>query len=197
VCGSHSERMDALTVLTLTIRLYDATGLSHDTWEQAIAVAASTLHQTGVKAQWMDCSAPAAAGRCQAPLVQNELILRVRHASKRTGTQTLGDAVVDTRVRAGSFATLYANRIIATAADSGVDQGVVLGRALAHEIGHLLLGRRDHAAGGLMRAHWTAVELQRSLARDWRFSDAELAEIRSALARRTGPALAAMRPADK
>jgi len=34
--------------------------------------------------------------------------------------------------------------------------GRVLGRALAHEIGHFLLQSRDHAATGLMRARqWT------------------------------------------
>jgi hypothetical protein len=180
--------MALLAALTLTIRLYDATGLSPDAWEQAIAVAAATLQQTGLATEWLDCGgAPAASGRCQEPLTPNELILRIRDASKRTGPQTLGDAVIDTRARAGNLATLYADRIAATAAGSGVAEGVVLGSALAHEIGHLLLGRRDHAASGLMRAHWSAIELQRQLARDWRFSEAEAAEIRAGLTRRTRP----------
>jgi hypothetical protein len=34
----------------------------------------------------------------------------------------------------------------------------VLGRALAHEIGHFLLGTRTHAERGLMRAQFTAKE---------------------------------------
>jgi hypothetical protein len=36
--------------------------------------------------------------------------------------------------------------------------GIVLGRALAHEIGHFLLGTATHARRGLMRPHFDAVE---------------------------------------
>jgi hypothetical protein len=36
--------------------------------------------------------------------------------------------------------------------------GVVLGRALAHEIGHYLLGTRTHARSGLMRPDFSALE---------------------------------------
>ena len=34
-----------------------------------------------------------------------------------------------------------------------------LGRALAHEIGHYLLGSKQHTARGLMKARQTAVDL--------------------------------------
>lgn len=184
--------MHLLTTLALTIRLYDVTGVPPATLQQALAVASSTLQQAGVELQWTHCpaaaTAAAAASHCQEPLAANELVLRVQHAAVKTGSQTLGDAVVDTRVRAGSLATLYADRIVAAATNSGVEIGVVLGRAVAHEVGHLLLGRRDHATAGLMRAHWTAGELRQGARRDWRFSDAEMDEIRSGLTRRTGVA---------
>jgi hypothetical protein len=36
--------------------------------------------------------------------------------------------------------------------------GMVLGRALAHEIGHFLLGTHTHARSGLMRPHFSALE---------------------------------------
>ena len=36
--------------------------------------------------------------------------------------------------------------------------GIVLGRALAHEIGHFLLGTHTHASRGLMRPHFDAIE---------------------------------------
>lgn len=42
-----------------------------------------------------------------------------------------------------------------------VDQrrlGIVLGRALAHEIGHYLLDTHTHARSGLMRPHFNALE---------------------------------------
>jgi hypothetical protein len=32
---------------------------------------------------------------------------------------------------------------------------IVLGHAMAHEIGHVLLGSSDHASGGMMQGAWT------------------------------------------
>ena len=36
----------------------------------------------------------------------------------------------------------------------------VLGYAIAHEIGHILLGQSSHAAAGLMRANWSEKDLK-------------------------------------
>lgn len=181
--------MDLLTTFALTIRLYDVTGVPPAIFQQALAVASSTLREAGVDVQWALCpaneGAATAAPRCQELLAPNELVLRVRNAAGKTGPHTLGDAIVDTRIHAGSMATLYADRVVAAAANSGAEIGVVLGRAMVHEVGHLLLGRRDHATAGLMRAHWTAGELRQSSRRDWRFSAVEISEIRSGLNRRT------------
>ena len=49
----------------------------------------------------------------------------------------------------------------------------VLGRAIAHEIGHQLLGSNDHTPRGLMRETWTAEELTRNRAEDWQFSTSQ------------------------
>jgi hypothetical protein len=40
-----------------------------------------------------------------------------------------------------------------------VNEGMVLGHAIAHELGHLLLGVDAHSPEGLMRAHWTSRDL--------------------------------------
>lgn len=178
--------MPLLTALALTIRLYDLTGLPAGTWQDAIGVASTTLQQAGIDAQWVDCAAVAPASHCQEALTAAELVLRVRHAPLHRGTQALGDAIVDPRAGRGTVATLYANRIAATAASSGVETSVVLGRALAHEVGHLLLGNPSHSPTGLMRAHWTPVELSADAVQDWRFSDAEAAVMRVGLADRAG-----------
>ena len=50
---------------------------------------------------------------------------------------------------------------------------VLLGRALAHEIGHLLLGTTPHASTGLMRALWSTATLKRDNADDWLFTPAD------------------------
>ena len=50
---------------------------------------------------------------------------------------------------------------------------------MAHEIGHLLLGRGYHGRTGLMRAEWGYESLTRE--GQWRFSNAESARMQGAL----------------
>jgi hypothetical protein len=48
-----------------------------------------------------------------------------------------------------------------------IDHNKLLGRAIAHEIGHLLLATNTHAPSGLMRELWSHDELQRARREDW------------------------------
>lgn len=65
------------------------------------------------------------------------------------------------------------------------------GRAIAHELGHILLGTAKHSALGLMRAKWTEHELRRGLPIDWMFSRDERQAMRGGLSAR----LRQLRPA--
>ena len=71
-----------------------------------------------------------------------------------------------------------------------MDDGELLGRAMAHEIGHMLIGTSAHARFGLMRAVWASGELRRGMPLDWVFSAKEGAELRRRLdARTSAPAV--------
>ena len=73
-----------------------------------------------------------------------------------------------------------------------LDGADLLGLAMAHELGHLLMGTNEHAARGLMRAIWTRTELQRNAAEDWMFSETEMEAMRRAARLRSiGPTLGA------
>ena len=80
----------------------------------------------------------------------------------------LGEAQVDTQARTGSIATVFADRVASTSNRAGANARGVLGRVIAHEIGHLLIGTNHHSARGLMRAIWTDLELRRSIGLEWR-----------------------------
>jgi hypothetical protein len=56
----------------------------------------------------------------------------------------------------------------------------MIGRVMAHEIGHLVLGTNTHSASGLMREIWTFAELTRNRAQDWMFSGAQRDRLREA-----------------
>lgn len=86
------------------------------------------------------------------------------------------------RARGPYLATVYADLVTGVARGAGIDARELLGRAIAHEIGHLLLGTNQHASAGLMRAVWSRVELRRDKATDWHFLDSEAGSMRAAIA---------------
>jgi hypothetical protein len=97
---------------------------------------------------------------------------------------SLGFSTIDTRKRAGTLATIFADRVEALAGEARVDSSSLLGRVIAHEIGHLLLGTTRHNRHGLMRALWLTTELRRDAPIDWMFSAEEGASMRRHLMER-------------
>ncbi len=54
-------------------------------------------------------------------------------------------------------ANVYADRTRELA--DGREFEVILGRVIAHELGHLLLGKNAHSAAGIVHARWRAQDL--------------------------------------
>ena len=168
----------------VAIRVYDTTALSAVDLAAAQATAEAVLRSAGLAPEWAVCgrgAADAADDPCDRTMRSGELairIVRVHVPDRYRGTLPMGDAFVDVDARSGSLATMYLDRVQWLASASGADALVVLGRAMAHEVGHLLLGTNAHARAGLMRARWTAEELQRRHAEDWRFTGADARTMR-------------------
>ena len=164
---SVSAAMTAWT--TVVVRVYDTTDLSRSVREAAMNAASAALVTASVEVSWVDCSEQ---GReCQAPPEPRHLIVRLVNGRRAADGQrgTLGNALVDAGGHRGVLATVYIDRIRAVAAASGSDQAVLIGRAMAHELGHLLTGSREHARSGLMRGKWTVAEILRDRPEDWIF----------------------------
>jgi len=83
------------------------------------------------------------------------------------------------------LATVFADRVLDVARGAGIDAGSLLGLAIGHELGHLLLSTDAHAAIGLMRARWSQSELRVTRAADWQFLTAEARMIQDEVTRRT------------
>jgi hypothetical protein len=195
------------------IRVYHAGLPSADGLKAALAGATSVLFAAGLDASWVTCG-PSSSGvpGCDAPVAHDELAVRlVRLAGQPSARReiSLGYSLVDTSTAGGTLATVYIDRVQSLAAQVpcggsssrrgapstgvGCDAAALLGFAIAHEIGHLLLGTRDHSASGLMRAVWSRAELQRRVAADWRLTADESLAIRLAVHRRhqqTAPRMA-------
>ena len=164
--------------LPLVVQTYDTAGLPSAVLEQAQERAGATLAAVGIRPIWRPCHATICVPKPKA----RELDIRIVKAMGTTNRASLGFAFVDLEQRAGTLATVYVDRVDTLARDAGVDRGDLLGRAIAHEIGHLILGTNQHAPHGLMRATWKSDELRRDMPLDWMFSGREGAEMRANLA---------------
>jgi len=164
----------------LVVRTYNNFGVAAEEMTNARALAGVILRDAGLQAVWRDCSAG-----CADALGSGELLVRIVAAPEGIVADSLGSAVVDLQQGAGTLATVYADRINVLASRTGVSEGTLLGRAIAHEIGHLLLGTARHSAAGLMRALWSDRELQRDVAAEWTFSREDVARLGRGLATRS------------
>jgi hypothetical protein len=72
------------------------------------------------------------------------------------GETSLGFAFSDT----GIYASVFYNRVDEFANEGIATHSQILGHAMAHEIGHLLLDLRGHATFGIMRGHWSVQDLR-------------------------------------
>jgi hypothetical protein len=165
-----------MTALLLVVRSYDVYGVPAGHFLTAKRVAGQILERAGVNIQWIACPVAAPEERCATVPAPSDLIVRITRAPEEDGA--LGYAYIDTTRRGGSLATLYGDRIATLAQQAKLDGGTLLGRTLAHEIGHLLLGSTAHPKVGLMRARWSAEDLRRRAANDWAFTRRELEEMR-------------------
>ena len=196
--ASMSMLAAAAAALTITVRVYDLYGLPADQKAKALALAAATLAEANVTANWIDCSRDAqgvAPPACVEVLQQGELVLRIMDRTDR-GSHILGTAIVQKDADGPSvIASVYAASVAERSAKSGVPIVTIMGRVTAHEIGHLLLGTNSHTKAGIMRAAW---DVKQPHLYDWRFTSADAAKIRSRLlASRSEGDLAAGRQLDE
>jgi hypothetical protein len=181
----------------LVVRAYLATPVRDADWSAATRETAAILGDAGVGVDWMTCSGGTdVPERCATPMKWNEVavrIVRVEGAHELTSKAPLGESLLDPSHRLGTLATIYLDRVEWLARASRVSVAILLARAIAHELGHLLLGTPTHSGGGLMRAMWTRDELARRVPADWVFPADDAVRLRLAFERRTAgqPAMVA------
>jgi len=193
--GLHAR--GGVSDVTLTVRLYNSAQVPTNALVSARETAGAILADGGLRVVIQQCGvAGANTDPCSNPLKTNNMVVRVIDApAGRTSLHpdAFGFTYVVADTDRGWLATVFADRIGHAAARSGVASGTLLGRVMAHEVGHLLLGSGYHGATGLMRAQWR----DDSLASDgqWSFSIAESARMQAALVSTETKLL--QRPSDK
>jgi hypothetical protein len=175
---------------TLVVRVFNNFGVPAEELQDARAYAASILEDAGIEVTWMDCwhldkEAAGASARCGESTGSHEIVLRLQRANARSVERytSLGFSLV-VREGVAFLATVHPDLVESVSRGAGVRARDVLGRAIAHEIGHLLLNTNSHPAAGLMRAAWSRRELRRNAADDWRFLESEALKMREVVAAR-------------
>ena len=180
---------------TLTVRIYNNVGISPEHLRVATREAETILQAAGVSVFLLECwhrdAEPADAHEdCRRAPDGQTLTLRLPAApsSRSTRMVSMGYSLVQVGDRAPFLATVYTDRVMTVARDANVDPHRLLGRAIAHEIGHLLLNTTHHANGGLMREKWTRSELRNNDPLDWEFRDQDMRVMRVAVSARLNEA---------
>jgi len=176
-----THRSDLTATTRVPIRLYTAvTNFSADDQRIALAVAEEALSTASVNVAWTICE----PGACLA-LSPSALRVRIVQSpdSGQQDARVLGHALIDSREHTGVLATVFIDRTRKLAGDLNIDHRVLLGRTIAHEVGHLLLATATHGNAGLMREVWSRDELLGTHRDDWTFDPIDAAAIRERLAR--------------
>ena len=184
---THALVLAAIVV----IRTYNYAQLPPDELARARDTAARTFAKAGITLQWVDCWVPqtpvGTAARCTDPLREGgEFVLRLMPSSERRIRNAargiaLGSSLIDHDARGGALMSVDPSLVSELARHAGIDFSMLLGRAIAHETGHLLLGDTHHSRNGLMRALWSQDELRGIRPADWSFSAEEAAQMRFTL----------------
>jgi hypothetical protein len=174
---------DLTANMRVAVHVYSqAADFTPDDQRVSLDVAADVFARASVDVAWTMCG----ADTCLTPSAE-ALKLRLARSPDRgkTNSGVLGQALIDSQARAGVLATVFIDRTRKLARDLGIDYRVLLGRAIAHELTHLLLGTSVHGSG-LMRDFWSRQQLLGTGRGDWALDPLDVAMIRERLARRGG-----------
>jgi hypothetical protein len=169
---------------SLLVRIYDNVGVARSDLATAFRTAQDILRRADLSVDWVQCRARRdgpVPGVCDQPLSSGDVVVRLIEGSdKETGERrALGYSLFDSNGVSG-FATVYVDRVDWLAKRAQYPVAPVLGRAIAHEIGHLILRSNAHTETGLMREVWTAEQIVKNRREDWTFSPDQGGDLRNA-----------------
>ena len=166
----------------MRVVLHDSASVAEPTLEQAREFAAGVFHAAGIEIDGAsEASSCAAGSSARAFCVQ--VLLRPHHPQFEPGkVRTMGVALAADANRA--VVSVYLDAVAYVARRYGQPIGKVLGIALAHEIGHVLLPPPSHSTSGIMRASWEGDALRHAISGDIAFTARQAALMRDRLKNR-------------
>jgi hypothetical protein len=172
--------------LRLSIHVYNLSPVSPRTVDQAMKEARRILAGAAMQIVWQT-----------GPVDASEANITDQHAGSQSHERDHRDYIVVTILRKvpdsclqgalgyslpdarfGSHALIFCNRVERVSASGGIDLATILGHAIAHEIGHVLLGSPEHSAVGIMKARWGIADYQNAAKGCMKFTPSQCNVIR-------------------
>ena len=174
--------------LTITLRVYNYAHIPPALLSHAEEEATTIFRQAGVEAAWVDCPLSGAEldrfPACQQPMGGADFALRILSAAMTerapAGGEALGFALPCPEGLATCYAEVFYQRISDWASGAEISAYQLLGHAMAHEVGHLLLGPNSHSRDGIMRPQWNPDDLRVIARASLRFTPEQTERLRAA-----------------
>ena len=176
----------------LTVRVFNYAQVPLHTQSDGQRIAARIFHRAGIETSWLDCSLTSEGkyqmSDCEESAPASSLALSLVPGPPATiaqfGSKTLGVAALSEKGTPAAAGVFY-DQVQKLARGDAASTAMILGHAMAHELGHLLLGTNSHSPVGLMRAQWSRRDLQLASAGDLGFTEGQAALIRDETVRRS------------
>ena len=168
--------MTHVLAAALVLQLSNFSGAPPSIVQRAQEEVVRVYAEIGVPLVWDDATAPPADPSATIRVV----LLPYETGDLRRSEKTVMGAAVRT-ASGNAVAYVFYRRVRGEADRYGVAADLVLACAIAHELGHLLLPARTHAAVGLMRGCWSRDEFDRAKQGQLRFLREEVERIRAGL----------------
>jgi hypothetical protein len=167
--GAFAHERTQPAAINLSVSVFNDASVSPSVLAQAEDTATFVMRQAGVSLSWLDCGArrvsPSAAGCSAISFPQHFSIRLVSKAAPSKVASAKEDIFGQSFQNAageGSYAIVNFPSLASFRATEVVRTGDLLGLVIAHELGHLLLGKESHSATGLMCGNWQQPELHQA-----------------------------------
>jgi hypothetical protein len=158
------------------IRILDYARIANDVIAQAQQRVIDIYKIIGVQMRWQVtiCPPDPSSSVTETELSDFVLIVLSPNMSRRMkiAPDVVGMAIVPPQ-GGGRIAYVLFDRVTLVARTARSEVTDVLGRVMAHEIGHLMLPDGSHSGSGLMRADWNIKELHRPLHSAFEFTSSQ------------------------
>jgi hypothetical protein len=188
VCFARPNPSSQVADQQITVRLYNLADVRSQTLDQAMHQATLLLATAGVTAVWEQGAADSKEAHTvdlssrQAQKTQNSgfrkhlVVIVVGNVPAGYLPGALGRAFPESQI--GVNAMIFYDRVERLKQTDEMDLTTVLGLAMAHEIGHVLLRSSAHSQGGIMKSPWTKTDLQHAAVRLSKFTALQREAIR-------------------